>query len=143
MTAAPTATALREVLMIAAKYNNVQDVPMTLLEWISNIVIAELFDPDSFPSMAVFEAKDAKLSYIPQLHTFNVLIYNTSKDNAKEVTLPLNVALEETIGCVDVMEVKKNLKLMKSDCTCIAKEMQTMINDTLCLYTNTSKIFDC
>tara|TARA_B100000902_G_scaffold399892_1_gene473392 strand:- start:2710 stop:3138 length:429 start_codon:yes stop_codon:yes gene_type:complete len=140
---APTAVALREVLTIAAKYKSLKEVPMTLLEWISDIVIAELFDPESFPSHAVFEAKDAKLSYIPQLHTFNVLIYNTNKDNAKEVTLPLSVALEQTIGCVDVLEVKKNLKLMKSDCTTIAQEMQTMINDTLCLYTNTSKIFDC
>tara|TARA_R100000951_G_scaffold113802_1_gene116636 strand:- start:6829 stop:7257 length:429 start_codon:yes stop_codon:yes gene_type:complete len=140
---APTAVALREVLTIAAKYKSLKEVPMTLLEWISDIVIAELFDPESFPSHAVFEAKDAKLSYIPQLHTFNVLIYNTNKDNAKEVTLPLSVALEQTIGCVDVLEVKKNLKLMKSDCTIIAQEMQTMINDTLCLYTNTSKIFDC
>lgn len=140
---APTVTALREVLTIAAKYKTIKDVPMTLLEWISDIVIAELFDPESFPNLAVFEAKDAKLTYIPQLHLFNVLVYNTHKNNAKEVSLPLSVALEETIGCVDVLEVKKNLKLMKSDCTTIAREMQTMINDTLCLYTNTSKMFDC
>ena len=140
---APSATALREVLTIAAKYKTIKDVPMTLLEWISDIVIAELFDPESFPTLAVFEAKDAKLTYIPQLHLFNVLVYNTHTNNAKEVSLPLSVALEETIGCVDVLEVKKNLKLMKSDCTTIAQEMQTMINDTLCLYTNTSRIFDC
>tara|TARA_R100000995_G_scaffold83469_1_gene59481 strand:+ start:2327 stop:2755 length:429 start_codon:yes stop_codon:yes gene_type:complete len=140
---APTAEALKDVLTIAAKYKTLQEVPMTLLEWISDIIIAELFDPDRHPNVAVFEAKDAKLSYFPHLHTFNILIYTTDKGNAREVSLPLSVALEETIGCSDVLEAKKNLKFMKSDCGSIAQEMQTRINNALYIHSRTWKIFDC
>ena len=116
---------------------------MTLLEWISDIIIAELFDPDCYANVAVFEAKDAKLSYLPQLHVFNILIYTTDKDSCREVVLPLSMALEETIGCKDVAEAKKNLKFMKSDCATIAQEMQCRINNALYLHSRTWKIFDC
>lgn len=140
---ASTVEALKDVLTIAAKYKTIKEVPMTLLEWISDIIIAELFDPDCYANVAVFEAKDAKLSYLPQLHVFNILIYTTDKDSCREVVLPLSMALEETIGCKDVAEAKKNLKFMKSDCATIAQEMQCRINNALYLHSRTWKIFDC
>lgn len=134
---------LEEIRRITTRHTNITNNKMTLMEWLSDIFIAELFDPDKVSNAEVYEAKDAKLTYIPGLQVFNILIYVTENGCSKEITLPLSIALEDTIGCTDIAEAKDNLKFMKSDCTFIAKEMQMRINDALYLYSRSWPLFDC
>lgn len=135
--------AMNEIQKISDRYYAGELREDSLLDWITEIVISELYKPEhkSFPR--VYEAKDAKLVYIPSLAAFNVLVYVNQKGHGKELLIPLTIALEEVLGCVDLEEAKSILKLMKSDCCAIAKQMQKNINDALYVHACTWRIFDC
>ena len=104
--------ALDDVMSISAKFKTLKEGHMTLQKWLNDIFLREFFDATQTPTAEIYEAKDAKLTYIPALQTFNILIYVAEEGRSKEVCLPLGVALEETVGCADVFEARKHLQLI-------------------------------
>ena len=132
---------MTEINSIKEKYVAGPVKEQSLLDWLTDIIIAEVYNPPLYIP-AAFEAKDAKVLYIPRLMSFSILIYITKYQNAKELVLPLSLALEDTIGITELDEAKALIKFMKSDCCEIAKTMQTKINDALYINTNSWRMFD-
>ena len=134
--------AMAEIKSISDKYSAGPVKEESLLDWLTNIVVSEVYNPQiNLP--AAYEAKDAKLVYVPSLKSFSILIYITKYEAAKEIMLPLSLALEETIGVSELDEAKSLIKFMKSDCFQIAQCMQTKINDALYIHAHTWRMFDC
>lgn len=141
MTSTAIIKAMKEIKSITNKYSAGPLKEISLLDWLTEIILQEVYNPPlCLP--AAYEAKDAKVLYLPELRSFSILVYITKYENAKELFLPLSLALEETIGITELEEAKACIKFMKSDCCQIAKTMQTKINDALYINTNSWRMFD-
>ena len=61
---------------------------------------------------------------------------------SKEIAIPFSVAIRSVLGCEDSVEAKRYLKVLKSDCSSIAQDLQVRIQEVLHAYCDQPKLYD-